>query len=441
MKKLIIGGVTCLIIGTAVITPPIEVTAQASSNSQDDRIKELEKEKDKLEAESKKKKKAKSKAEKKIEENIERQIELEAEMEVLDLEVIETEEKVEESLKNIKDTEKKIQDVNTLLAELQEEIDILNAEMEVIQERIDIRSELVGSRLSSVQQNGGDISYIEVLFGSKSFSDFLSRAAVVKTILKQDEQLIGQQLADKQIVEDGKKKVERNKREITRKKRNLEKREQALNEEKEELLELQETLRDVTEEKEKLMSKLESEQDSLISEQVKAQQEEVILQTQAILVEMAIERQKENPNTELLLQYSLNNEDGILVMPAIGRHSSPYGVRSDPFTKAKRIHAGMDIAGPTGTPIIASGTGIVTNARYMGGFGNVVFIYHPHFNLTTVYAHLSKIHVKTGEEVEVGEHIADMGNTGRSTGPHLHFEVHPGQYKHGNAIDPLIYLK
>lgn len=102
---------------------------------------------------------------------------------------------------------------------------------------------------------------------------------------------------------------------------------------------------------------------------------------------------------------------------------SGYGMRADPFTGAMAMHAGVDFAAPVGTPIYAAAGGVVAGAEFHPVFGNLVTVDHGN-GLSTLYAHASKLHVKPGDIVKKGQRIADVGSTGRSTGPHLHFEVH-----------------
>lgn len=107
---------------------------------------------------------------------------------------------------------------------------------------------------------------------------------------------------------------------------------------------------------------------------------------------------------------------GSFMVPTRGRISSNYGMRWG------RMHRGMDFAASTGTPILAADGGVVTHAGYQGSYGYMVEVNHEN-GYKTRYAHCSKMHVKVGQRVYKGEHIANIGNTGRSTGPHLHFEV------------------
>lgn len=121
-----------------------------------------------------------------------------------------------------------------------------------------------------------------------------------------------------------------------------------------------------------------------------------------------------------------------LVWPARGSLSSRYGRRWG------RMHQGIDIAGPTGTPIVAAAEGVVVASGYSsGGYGNVVDIQHADGSLTR-YGHNSRLLVGVGQQVKQGQNIAEMGSTGRSTGPHLHFEYHTGS---GYAVNPIAYLR
>ena len=115
--------------------------------------------------------------------------------------------------------------------------------------------------------------------------------------------------------------------------------------------------------------------------------------------------------------------------------ASGYGYRSDPFTKIKKFHAGMDFSVDIGTPIYATGDGRVTRANnQLSGYGNLIEVEHG-YGYQTRYAHLSKYNVTQGQTVKRGDIIGYAGSTGRSSGPHLHYEVH---YK-GNPVNPLNY--
>ncbi|MEO9865002.1 MAG: M23 family metallopeptidase [Yoonia sp.] len=101
-----------------------------------------------------------------------------------------------------------------------------------------------------------------------------------------------------------------------------------------------------------------------------------------------------------------------------------------------RLHAGTDFAGPVGTPIYATADGVVTSAGWSSGYGRLIKIQHE-FGIETRYAHLNRMRVSVGQRVSRGERIGDMGNSGRSTGPHLHYEVRVG----GSPVNPMIYIR
>lgn len=121
------------------------------------------------------------------------------------------------------------------------------------------------------------------------------------------------------------------------------------------------------------------------------------------------------------------------------RMASGYGMRVDPIYGTYRMHTGMDFTAPTGTPVYATADGIVTAVEVnTGGYGMCIDIDHG-YNMTTKYAHLSKFLVRTGQKVSRGETIGEVGSTGKSTGPHLHYEVrlrgnpqNPAYYYHGD---------
>lgn len=124
-------------------------------------------------------------------------------------------------------------------------------------------------------------------------------------------------------------------------------------------------------------------------------------------------------------------------IPAPGREiTSRFGNRRDPFLSRLAFHGGIDFRTPTGTPILSTGTGIVVHAGRNGGYGKMVEIDHGN-GITTRYAHLSSVEVREGDHLTIGTRIGKSGSTGRSTGPHLHYEVR----RNGNAVDPMRFLK
>jgi murein DD-endopeptidase MepM/ murein hydrolase activator NlpD len=118
------------------------------------------------------------------------------------------------------------------------------------------------------------------------------------------------------------------------------------------------------------------------------------------------------------------------------RLTSGFGVRSDPFNGSARKHEGQDFAGAYGTAIFATADGVVVHAGWSNGYGRLIKIQHA-YGIETRYGHLSQIRVQVGQKVSRGERIGDMGNSGRSTGTHLHYEIRIG----GSATNPMTFIK
>lgn len=134
-------------------------------------------------------------------------------------------------------------------------------------------------------------------------------------------------------------------------------------------------------------------------------------------------------------------QQGVVSVPSLRpvrdvNFTSGYGVRSDPFRGSAAMHAGIDMAGPIGTPIYAAADGVVGRAQWANGYGNLVELEHGR-GIQTRYGHLSAILVRAGQRVHRGDLIARMGSTGRSTGSHLHYEVRLD----GRAVNPISFLQ
>ena len=124
--------------------------------------------------------------------------------------------------------------------------------------------------------------------------------------------------------------------------------------------------------------------------------------------------------------------------PVVGEveFTSGFGVRSDPFLGRPAMHTGLDFRAATGDPVRATANGKVLSSGWMGGYGRMVEIDHGN-GLSTRYGHLSEIHVRVGDVVRIGQVIGAVGSTGRSTGPHLHYETRID----GDAVDPQKFLR
>jgi murein DD-endopeptidase MepM/ murein hydrolase activator NlpD len=170
----------------------------------------------------------------------------------------------------------------------------------------------------------------------------------------------------------------------------------------------------------------------------------IVVSTAKRLDEITSQLVVQSKSYDEVFKLAKNKEKLIASIPAIQpvdfhdlrRIGSLFGYRTDPFYKVIKFHEGIDFTAAVGTPIYATGDGVVELAEYnSGGYGNEIMINHG-FSYETRYAHLSKIKVKVGQRVKRGEIIGLMGNTGKSTAPHCHYEVH----KAGVPMNPIYFF-
>lgn len=170
----------------------------------------------------------------------------------------------------------------------------------------------------------------------------------------------------------------------------------------------------------------------------------IIVNTAKRLDEITSQLVVQSKSYDQVFKLAKDKEKLIASIPAIQpvdfhdlrRIGSLFGYRTDPFYKVTKFHEGIDFTAAVGTPIYVTGDGVVSEAEYnSGGYGNKIVINHG-YSYETVYAHLSKIKVKVGQRVKRGEIIGLMGNTGKSTAPHLHYEVH----KAGVPMNPIYFF-
>ncbi len=155
-------------------------------------------------------------------------------------------------------------------------------------------------------------------------------------------------------------------------------------------------------------------------------QKQMVVQSKSLDEIAKLAKEKEKLLAAIPAIQPVSNED-------LTRMASGYGWRSDPFTKVRKFHYGMDFTAPRGTPVYATGDGVVTRAdNGSAGYGRHIRIDHG-YGYVTLYAHLSKYNVKRGQRVKRGDIIGFVGSTGRSQAPHLHYEV----FKDGERINPI----
>lgn len=343
----------------------------------------------------------------------------------------------------------KINKTNDEIAELRESI-------ESLEKKIAERDVVLRERVRAMQVKGGQVSYIDVLLGANSFADFIDRFSAVTTLMDADRDIMRKQKEDIEQLEAEKALVEKKLEELEEAKAQLEKLKANLDRKKVE--------------KSKVIDQLEAEQNRLSKEkdqleeefheaiEIEAELEKKVIAEQKRIAEIArkeAERkaaERKRKAKEAAERAAAANRpsalppvsNGFWTKPANGRYSSSFGWRMHPIYHTARQHRGADLAVPIGSTVVAAGDGVVNYAGQMGGYGNVIMI--THYNngqtFTTVYAHLSSIGVSVGQVVDKGTRIGASGNTGASTGPHLHFEMHIGNWTASgpSAVNPLRYV-
>lgn len=350
-------------------------------------------------------------------------------------------EQIEALAAKIEETNKDITKANEDIQAAQKAIEALQEDIEYLQMKIDERTELLEERARAIQLSGS-VSYLDVLLGANSFVDFIDRMSTVTTLLEADRSIMREQKEDQQKLEEQQQLLEQEKKKLEDNKAKLDK--------------LKASLDSQSAEKNQLIDELEAEQAKLSKEKRLLEKE----YSEAIQVEKSIEAQIIAEQRKAAAAAAAagnrpsgnNSADGNGNLPAVsagtwtkptnGRFTSKFGWRDIGF--GQEFHYGIDLANSTGTPIVAAATGVVTYAGSMNGYGNVIIITHSINGQTfaSVYAHLSGFWVSKGAVVDKGQKIAPMGNTGRSFGSHLHFEIHVGEWngRRSNAVNPLRYI-
>ncbi|MFD1038868.1 murein hydrolase activator EnvC family protein [Virgibacillus byunsanensis] len=429
--------VITLIMGTSLVDWK-QVSAQSRDSIQKE-IKEFENKQDELKEKQGNVNSKKKNTENKIDENLNKQDTVKNEIASIDQKLSKTQSAITTKENEITQTNNEIEELKSQIDELKNQLEELKAEIEALIERIERREALLKDRLRAIQKNGGDMKYMEVILGSQSFGDFISRSSAVNTIMDQDKNIMETHLAEKKQVETKKAELEKKKTDMEAKKVEVEDKKTALEGQKNELVSLKGQLDSQMAEKEKLQAKLEEEHQHLEELNMSLEEQQRVLKNQ----EAAVREAKKSAKGKLQ-QFAAKDKssglsaggNGIFKWPAQGRFSSGYGPRRQPYGD----HYGIDIAASKGTTISAAASGIVTRSEYSGSYGHVVYIYHPQHDMTTVYAHLSTRSVSNRQEVNVGQKLGGMGNTGQSFGDHLHFEVHHGIWSYRGGVNPMQYL-
>ena len=346
------------------------------------------------------------KKERELEELQEKMDALESELDANQSLQTETNQKIQGISSNIRTLEGEITTLNTNIEDTEAAIVVKTEELGVAEANIADKNELLDKRLR-VMYKTGTIGYLEVLFGAEDFTDLLSRVDMIQKILVHDQNLIAELKAQRD---------------------DLEARKVDLEKTKDDLVAL-------------FTSKVSKQRElnTALSNLVAYQSE--LKEDEAALSELEDAALKEaNQLTEIIknLQLAATYVGGEMMWPTPGVYTitSPFGNRLHPISKQYKMHTGIDIGVSSGTPVLAAQSGTVAFANWFSSYGKAVIIDHGG-GYTTLYAHLDSFNVTVGQEVSQGDTIALSGNTGYSTGPHLHFEVRIN----GEYVNPLDYVQ
>lgn len=282
--------------------------------------------------------------------------------------------------------------------------------LEAAEARLEEQQRRFGRRLA-VSYMEGPVTSIDVLVGARDVSDFLDRQYYVSRVASQDSELLA--------------KLREAQQEVARERRLLLERKAELTAAHEENEEHVAAVARQAAERERLLQAIRRER--AVQEQQLTELEEDSRDVQGLL-EKEMARRMANPGA----YRRLPKWSGSFARPTAGAIGSRFGLRMHPILRYKRMHNGLDIGGKTGQPVWAAADGEVLFASWRGGYGQCIIVLHGG-GMSTLYAHLSRIRVRPGQRVRRGQAIGNVGSTGLSTAPHLHFEVR----RNGVPVNPL----
>jgi len=398
--------IMALIIAATLVVQPFESHALSELEKIEQKIRELQQqmakaEKDKRTAENTKK-------------NLEKEIrQLEAQKQT-------TKEEINLLLAQIDEVNAQILETEQQITETEEKLRLIGEELEATIRRKEKQDELLQARIRLLYMDGA-VSYLDVLMQSTSFADFLERFDVIRSLVLEDRNILDRVRDYEQLVRE--KQAQRDAELVALK---------ALYDERlARLAELEEKER----EKEVMIASYNRQ--IAKNEDAIEEYEEISEEAEQLLWKLAQEVSKLEAQKKT---YKNHYTGGKLGVPLKDPYTitSKFGNRVHPIYKTERLHSGIDMAAPQGTPVYAAESGVVTVAQSWSGYGNCIIIDHGG-GLMTLYGHLKPggILVEKGQEVKKGEKIGLVGMTGTATGYHLHFEVR----KDGKPVDPEPYLK
>lgn len=334
------------------------------------------------------------------------------ELEYVQGEMSDTMLKVQETEDKILKYKKEVAELGEKMDTLQKSIDESTAKLQIASQNYEEKSDMLARRLVAMYE-AGDTQYLDVLLKSKSITEFISRYYIIQEVAEYDSILINEVEQEKNNIEQTKQKLENEQAEIKIVK--------AKNEQTTIVLSNMQTLQ------KSYINELSADEKKLQEQITEYKNDQAEIERQILLATNVINPDIQYTGGEMLWPVAIS---GTVI-------TSDYGVREHPIQGVIKEHTGIDIGNtPTGTPVVAAADGVVTYAGWLGGYGNCVMINHGE-GVVTLYGHGNKILTSVNKKVKKGETIMEVGSTGNSTGPHLHFEVRVN----GSCTSPWQFVK
>ena len=302
-----------------------------------------------------------------------------------------------------------IDELEASISEAQAKLETLEEEPAAAEEKVNTQNENLNARLRNMYKNGS-VGFIDVLMDSGSFSEFLNNLSLVEKVYTSDQDVLEELQKAYDEIDAKKKEIETLQAELSESKATMEEQKSSLEADK---------------------ASVEKKKSEIAADSAETQRELDKLEADAQALTSSIRNSGSSSS-------SSKYNGGIMAWPVPSCHtvSSGYGGRIHPTTGKYKFHGGLDIPGSYGSAIVAANSGKVIWAGNRGdSYGNYVIIDHGG-GVSTLYGHSSKVLVRTGQSVSRGQRIANVGSTGRSTGPHCHFEVRIN----GSRVNPNPYV-
>ena len=302
-----------------------------------------------------------------------------------------------------------IDELEASISEAQAKLETLEEELAAAEEKVNTQNENLNARLRNMYKNGS-VGFIDVLMDSGSFSEFLNNLSLVEKVYTSDQDVLEELQKAYDEIDAKKKEIETLQAELSESKATMEEQKSSLEADK---------------------ASVEKKKSEIAADSAETQRELDKLEADAQALTSSIRNSGSSSS-------SSKYNGGIMAWPVPSCHtvSSGYGGRIHPTTGKYKFHGGLDIPGSYGSAIVAANSGKVIWAGNRGdSYGNYVIIDHGG-GVSTLYGHSSMVVVRTGQRVSRGQRIANVGSTGRSTGPHCHFEVRIN----GSRVNPNPYV-